>query len=83
MQNLRLSRPWKKVYKQVVKELVTGFINRRLKVTFIDLDTEEQLVVALFIIYCIKTLLNFTYCWFLRINDPYLISEAGLGEGAS
>jgi len=41
MRNLWLSKPWKKVYKQVVKELVTGFINRRLKVTFIDLDTEE------------------------------------------
>jgi hypothetical protein len=41
MRNLRLSRPWKKVYKQVMQELVTGFIDRRLKVTFMDLDTEE------------------------------------------
>jgi len=41
IQNLRLSKPRKKAYKQVMQELVTGFIDRRLKITFIDLDTEE------------------------------------------
>jgi hypothetical protein len=41
MQNLRLSRPWKKVYKQVMQELVTGFIDRHLKITFMQPDMEE------------------------------------------
>jgi hypothetical protein len=41
MRNLRLSRPWKKVYKQVMQELVTGFIDRHLKITFMQPDMEE------------------------------------------
>jgi hypothetical protein len=41
MRNNRLSKPWKKKYKLVMKELMTGFTDRHLKSTFTSAYTRS------------------------------------------
>jgi histone acetyltransferase (RNA polymerase elongator complex component) len=41
MQNSQLSKPWKKKYKEVIKELVLGFADIRLKSTFTSAYTRN------------------------------------------
>jgi hypothetical protein len=41
MQNNRLSKPWKKKYKLVIKELIAGFTDRHLKSTFTSAYTQK------------------------------------------
>jgi hypothetical protein len=41
MQNSQLSKAWKKKYKEVIKELVSGFADIRLKSTFTSAYTRN------------------------------------------
>jgi hypothetical protein len=41
MRNNRLSKPWKKKYKLVIKELIAGFTDRHLKSTFTSAYTQK------------------------------------------
>jgi len=41
MRNSQLSKPWKKKYKEVIKELISGFADIRLESTFTSAYTQK------------------------------------------